>query len=851
MPNETPPPAHQLLTELGRGGVGIVHLARRTSDNALVVVKKLRTEFARDVQVRRMFIEEARIAAMIRHPNVVAIEDSGFGPDGAPWIEMEWAPGISLHTALQAAPMPLPLFSGVLAQLLLGLHHAHETRDASGQLLDIVHRDISPHNVLLTRDGRVKLIDFGIAKIRDSQVNTTTGIIKGKLTYMAPEQAMLGPVDRRADLFAVGVMLCQQLTGRRLWDGVADSDIMYRLAHGDVPTIPDDAAATSDTCTLHSIANQALAAKPEHRYESAAAMHAAISGVHPDASLGHDALADYVTCNFAVELQALAQTHGNALALSAGALPRRNKRIAVIAGAAALITVVGGAAGMRVLRHAAPLGSRTIAAAADTLTTRQCTGCSAAQMCSRDGRCVAREADGCTVQVPGLTEAPSLELPIYAGTMFPLLGMQAEAFGRSNARGAELAIREINRLAGGIPVGNSRRPLGLIQCDDAGSNSESLARAQFIAERAFAVIGFRTSEEALTLARDVFLPRDVFVIAALNSSPLLSQLPAGEPRKLLRTAANATAFALPLAKVVATQLVPTLPATEGRDARVAIVRAGNATGTAYAESVLLELERERLHAPRAPEVANIDTREVPLGDENDLAGKARAVRELEGYTPDIVVLLSDNPFAQVVAPYEAKGLSNRRPVYVAATPWEEPEFRSYLAKYPSERYRFLAVSYPTSHRAMTGFVTRYREAFGEELAAWNASPAPYDSVYLLAYMAAASRTGFATAADGARGLLTLLPPANTEDIGPATVVAGLAAAARGEARNLQGITSRFDFDMRTGDSPIDAVLQCTTYNRETKTVGAQDRPIVAMTFGQLGHPRAKARLHQICDAETN
>jgi ABC-type branched-subunit amino acid transport system substrate-binding protein len=851
MSKETSTLAHQLLAELGRGGVGIVHLARRTSDNTLVVVKRLRTEFARNVQVRRMFVEEARIAAMIRHPNVVAVEGSGFGLDGAPWIEMEWAPGISLHTALNTAPMQLPLFCWVLAQLLLGLHHAHETRDASGQLLDIVHRDISPQNVLLTGDGRVKLLDFGIAKIRDSHVDTTTGIIRGKLTYMAPEQVMLGPVDRRADLFAVGVMLYQQLTSRRLWDGVADPDIMYRLGHGDVPTITNLEGSTPETCTLHTITNRALAARPEHRYQSAAEMHAAISGVHPLGSSGHAALAAYVAHNFASELKALAQTHGSALEESAGALRRRNKRVAVVASAAAIITIAGGAAGARVMGTAAPLGTRTIAPAASTPAARTCTGCNAAQMCSREGRCVASEADGCTVHVPGRTEIQSPEVPIYFGSLFPLSGAQAEAFGRSNARGAELAIREINRLAGGIPVGDAHRPLGLIQCDDAGTSIDTLARAQFIAERAVAVIGFRSSEEALTLARDVFLPRDVFVIPALNSSPLLSQLPAGDPRKLLRTAANATAFASPIAKVVATQLVPALLETPARNARVAIVRAGNATGTVYAESVLLELERERLRSPRAPEAVSADTREVPLGDENDLAGKARAVRDLEGYAPDIVVLLSDNPFMQIVAPYEANGMAVRRPVYVAATPWEEPAFRAYIAQHPSERHRFLAVSFPTAHRAMSGFITRYREAFGEELDAWNASPAPYDSVYLLAYLAAASKTGFATAADGSRALQLLLPPATNEDIGPATIVAGLAAVARGETRDLQGITSRFDFDMRTGDSPIDAVLQCTTFNMATRTVGAEDRPIVAKKFDKHRRNTAEMRLRQICNAEAN
>jgi eukaryotic-like serine/threonine-protein kinase len=213
---------HQPLVELGRGGVGVVHLARRTRDQELVVIKRLRPDFARNVQVRRMFLEEARIASLIEHPNVVAVTDSGFDETGAPWIEMPWSPGVSLQTAIDADALQLPQFLWILCELLNGLEYAHSLLDAEGRSLEIVHRDVSPHNVLLTSSGNVKLLDFGIAKIRDARVDTTTGVIKGKITYMAPEQATQREVDRRVDVFAVGVILYQRLAGKRLWDGVLD-----------------------------------------------------------------------------------------------------------------------------------------------------------------------------------------------------------------------------------------------------------------------------------------------------------------------------------------------------------------------------------------------------------------------------------------------------------------------------------------------------------------------------------------------------------------------------------------------------------------------------------------------------
>src|SRR4051812_4016319 len=128
--------SHELVLELGRGGVGVVHLARRKSDGRTVVLKRLRPELARNVAVRRTFFEEARIASRIRHPNVVALLESSADEDGVPWIEMEWIPGVTLDAVSDVAPMPVDLFIQIVAELLEGLHAAHGVTDDDGVSLD-------------------------------------------------------------------------------------------------------------------------------------------------------------------------------------------------------------------------------------------------------------------------------------------------------------------------------------------------------------------------------------------------------------------------------------------------------------------------------------------------------------------------------------------------------------------------------------------------------------------------------------------------------------------------------------------------------------------------------------------
>ncbi|MCL2449900.1 MAG: protein kinase [Polyangiaceae bacterium] len=279
---------YRILMEIGRGGMGAVHLALTRGPQGfvkLVVLKMLLPELIVSETARRMFLEEARISARIAHPNLVQVFEV-LEYEGAPTMVMEYLEGRPLSTILSDDPhrLPLRMHVYVIGQVLAGLHAAHELRDYDGTPLGLIHRDVSPHNVFLQFDGRVKVLDFGIAKAARSEVETQTGELKGKLRYMAPEQLRGDPeIDRRADLFSVGVMLWEALAGRRMWDAMSDADVMLRLLNGEVPALPDDPRIHPG---LAAVCRKALEPRADSRYSTAAELAQAIEAHAGDLSQG-------------------------------------------------------------------------------------------------------------------------------------------------------------------------------------------------------------------------------------------------------------------------------------------------------------------------------------------------------------------------------------------------------------------------------------------------------------------------------------------------------------------------------------------------------------------------------------
>ncbi len=284
-----PPPAddpkifgkYRLIAAIGHGGMAEVFLAVVTGPagfNKLQVIKRLRSTLADQPDLRTMFLDEARLAARLNHRNIVQTNEVGVAPGDQYFIAMEYLDGQPYNRILSRGKqvkqaLPLRIALRILSDLLAGLHYAHELADYDGAPLHIVHRDISPQNVFVTYDGQTKIVDFGIAKTSRRMVETQSGVIKGKVAYMAPEQAFAASseVDRRADLFSVGVMLWEALAGKRLWQGLSDPEIIGRMLK-EIPRVKSAVGDAPDE--LARICDKALSLSPGARHASAAEMRA-------------------------------------------------------------------------------------------------------------------------------------------------------------------------------------------------------------------------------------------------------------------------------------------------------------------------------------------------------------------------------------------------------------------------------------------------------------------------------------------------------------------------------------------------------------------------------------------------
>ncbi len=271
---------YTLVAPLGTGGMATVYLARApgplgtTRDVALKIVHP---HVAADPALVATFIEEARIAARIRHPSVVLVLDVAEAERG-PYLVMEYIAGGSLADLVSQGPrLPLELGMQIVADALLGLHAAHELLGERGELLGLVHRDFTPHNVLVGVDGLARLTDFGIAKVADKVAVTAQGLVKGKLGYMAPEQARGLPLDRRADLWAAGVIAWELLAGERLYAGEAEAMTLLRLLSERPPDVRTKNPAVPGP--LADLVASALSADPADRPATAEVFRARVLGV--------------------------------------------------------------------------------------------------------------------------------------------------------------------------------------------------------------------------------------------------------------------------------------------------------------------------------------------------------------------------------------------------------------------------------------------------------------------------------------------------------------------------------------------------------------------------------------------
>src|SRR5438132_347275 len=231
-----------LLERLAVGGMAEVFVAKAFGVEGferLLAIKKILPTMGEDAEFVSMFVDEARIAVQLSHANIVQVLELG-KHDERLFIAMEYVSGRDLRQLLdryrrRGEPLPIPQACAIAARVCEALDYAHRKRDASENPLGIVHRDVSPQNVLVSFDGAVKLIDFGIAKAERRLQETQSGILKGKFSYMSPEQVRGGPVDHRSDVFAAGVLLWELICGRKLFTGDSDLAVLEKVRKGEVP----------------------------------------------------------------------------------------------------------------------------------------------------------------------------------------------------------------------------------------------------------------------------------------------------------------------------------------------------------------------------------------------------------------------------------------------------------------------------------------------------------------------------------------------------------------------------------------------------------------------------------------
>jgi serine/threonine protein kinase len=266
-----------LFWQTARGGMGTVFVARmkatRRGYDRIVALKRIHEHLAQEETFRRMFLDEVRIASRITHPNVAGVID--FGEDeGVPWCTMDFVLGEPLSAVIERvfeAGRPSPRFDFVAAHLVAqaaeGLHAAHELRDDDDRPLHVVHRDVSPPNVLVGYDGMVRIVDFGVASAMHRLQNTFTGQFKGKLAYAAPEQIGPSAVDRRADVWSLGCVLWELVTGKRLFPQEKVLELVEAVATMRLPALRD--VRPDAPLGLDEILWKALQRDPEHRYATA------------------------------------------------------------------------------------------------------------------------------------------------------------------------------------------------------------------------------------------------------------------------------------------------------------------------------------------------------------------------------------------------------------------------------------------------------------------------------------------------------------------------------------------------------------------------------------------------------
>ena len=274
---------YELLEPVGEGGMakvyrGLLHGAAGFTHR--VAIKRVLPNLAADAQFVAMFVEEARVVSDLAHPNIAQVYDFDQDEDGRYFIVMEWVDGLDLGARIESFPpgeTPQHLVAAIGIEILRALTAAHERVDGGGRPAPVIHRDVSPANVLLSVMGIVKLVDFGLARAADRAAMTAPGTVKGKLSYLAPELLKKQPATPRSDIFGAGIVLWEALTGQRLFGGGDAIDVLKRISAGKVPQVRD--VRPNVPAAFAEVVHTALAINPAERFDSAEEMQRALASI--------------------------------------------------------------------------------------------------------------------------------------------------------------------------------------------------------------------------------------------------------------------------------------------------------------------------------------------------------------------------------------------------------------------------------------------------------------------------------------------------------------------------------------------------------------------------------------------
>jgi tRNA A-37 threonylcarbamoyl transferase component Bud32 len=315
---------YRIICELASGGMASVNLAIADGLDKLLALKIIHPHLVKERAFLGMFLDEARIASGVLHRNVCNVFDHG-EHNGSYYIAMDYHAGRTLREVIRrlrnTSQMPTEaahqFMMYVIAEACEGLHAAHELRGTDGELLDVVHRDVTPQNLLITYDGHVSVIDFGIAYAANRLQHTATGVLKGKFSYMAPEQLRAGPIDRRTDIWALGICLWEGLTRRRLFAGATQADTLMNVLNAEI--VPPSQIDPTLPAALDPIVLRALSRLPDERYASARELGLELTRVYRESglSVGPLEIEQFMAALFSEEIERAAQLEQQAKQLAA------------------------------------------------------------------------------------------------------------------------------------------------------------------------------------------------------------------------------------------------------------------------------------------------------------------------------------------------------------------------------------------------------------------------------------------------------------------------------------------------------------------------------------------------------